>query len=337
MKKLIFIAALVLVLALIALAVLYFQLLQPYSPPGNLPIIVEIPHGSSLPAIARILHDQGLIRWEWSLRLWVKMHPRTPAPRYGRYRFDRPLSVPQILEKLGRGQVELTHITVREGLTRAELARQLSQALSFSEEDFLSASESVQPIREIDVQAADLEGYLFPDTYHVDPEISAQDMVQLMVDHFLEKYGRNLQWRARDMGLSNRQIITLASLIEMETADRDERFLISSVFHNRLRLKMKLDCDPTVVYALKRENRWDGALGWSDLKYDSPYNTRIYAGLPPGPICSPGYDSIEAALYPEQTDYLYFVAKGGGRHHFSSSLKEHNSAVQRYIIRKNRP
>lgn len=336
MKRL-FIAGTVMLIAItIALTLLYIKLVQPYPPPRSLPVIVEIPYGSSLPVIAQILYREGLIRWEWSLRIWVKVHPDTPPPRYGRYRFDRPLSVPQILEKLGRGQVELTHITVREGLTRSELAQQLSGTLAFNETAFLAASESVKPIRDIDAEAVDLEGYLFPDTYHVDPEISAEGMVQLMVNHFLEKYGRNLQWRAHDIGLSNREIITLASLIEMETASRDERFLISSVFHNRLRLKMRLDCDPTIVYALKRENRWDGSLGWNDLKYDSPYNTRIYAGLPPGPICSPGYDSIEAALYPEQTDYLYFVAKGGGKHHFSSSLKEHNSAVQQYIIRKNR-
>lgn len=336
MKRLLVIGGILLALSAVALITLYLKLVQPYAPPRNLPVIVDIPQGCPLPTIAAILHREGLIRWQWSLRLWVKLHPATPAPRYGRYRFDRPLSVPGILDKLGRGQVELLRITVREGLTRQEMAQQLSRELGITPDSFLQASANSALVSEIDEQAPDLEGYLFPDTYLVDPGISAQDMVQMMVDHFLEKYSRNQQWRAHDIGLSNREVITLASLIEMETAKRDERFLISSVFHNRLRLKMRLDCDPTTVYALKRDRRWDGKFSWDDLKYDSPYNTRVHAGLPPGPICSPGYASIEAALYPEQTDYLYFVAKGGGSHQFSSNLQDHNSAVHQYIIQGKR-
>ena len=336
MKRMVIIIGILLVLVIAASSVLYYLLLQPFPPDQYLPIIIDIPQGSSLPAISRILYEEGIIRWEWSLRLWYRLKPDSPQLRYGRYRFDRPLSLPQVIEKLGRGQVELLKVTVREGLTRQEIAQNLADALSFTAEEFLAASEDTRQIQDIDPSAPDLEGYLFPDTYRVDPGINAVQMVHLMVDHFVEKYSRNLQWRAHDIKMSNREVITLASLIEMETANRDERFLISSVFHNRLRLKMRLDCDPTTIYALKRDNLWDGALGWDDLKYDSPYNTRIVAGLPPGPICSPGYESIEAALYPEQTDYLYFVAKGGGNHHFSSSLKEHNNAVQQYIIRRKR-
>jgi len=336
MKRFLLAVAILLVLGILSLTTMYVIMTRPYTPKRPLPIIVEIPHGSSVHTISHILHKEDLIRWEWSLRLWVRLYPSTPSFRYGRYRFDHPLSIPQMVEKLSRGQVELLRITIREGLTRSEIAQQLSHQLPFSFDDFMAASHGGALVAEIDPQAPDLEGYLSPNTYHVDPGISATAMIHLMVNHLMEKFSRNLQWRARDIGLSNREVITLASLIEMETANREERFLISSVFHNRLRLKMRLDCDPTIVYALKKDRLWDGALGWDDLKYASPYNTRIHAGLPPGPICSPGQESIEAALYPEQTDYLFFVAKGGGNHHFSSNLNEHNSAVQQYIIQGKR-
>lgn len=336
MKRIIIATGILLSLLILSLGGLYFTLTRPYIPDRSFPVTIEIPPGTSLPAIARILQREGLIRWDWSMRLWVRFRPGQATLRYGRYRFDMPLSLPRIIEKLERGSVELLKITIREGLTRHEIADTLAQMLPFRREDFLEATANGRLVADIDPTAPDLEGYLFPDTYLVDPAIKAQEMVQIMVDHFLDSYTRNMQWRARDMDLSNREVLTLASLIEMETANRQERFLISSVFHNRLRLKMRLDCDPTVSYALKRDGRWDGSFSWADLAYDSPYNTRLYAGLPPGPICSPGKASIEAALYPEQTDFLYFVAKGGGNHHFSATLKEHNSAVQRFIIRKNR-
>ncbi len=336
MKRFIIGGIVLLVLVILAFSALYFTMTRPHTPSRPFPIILEIPQGSSLSAISRLLHTEDIVRYKWSLRIWVKLHPATPSLRFGRYRFDYPLSLPQLVNKLAQGQVELLKITVREGLTRDDIARQLATELSFSPDEFLAASGQNELLQDIDPDAPDLEGYLAPDTYHVDPGISAADMVRLMVDHFKDKYNRNLQWRARDVGLSNREVVTLASLIEMETANRDERFLISSVFHNRLRLKMRLDCDPTIVYALKRDKLWAGRFSWDNLKYDSPYNTRIYSGLPPGPICSPGHKSIEAALYPEQTDYLFFVAKGGGNHHFSRSLKEHNAAVQQYIIRRNR-
>jgi UPF0755 protein len=149
-------------------------------------------------------------------------------------------------------------------------------------------------------------------------------------------FSNSMKWRAQELNLSIREVVTLASLIEKETSSREERFLISSVFHNRLRRGMGMDCDPTIIYALKRDNLYDGKLGWKDLKYDSPYNTRLYRGLPPGPICSPGFDSLEAALYPENTKYLFFVAKDSRSHYFSETLAEHNRAVRKYIINRKR-
>ena len=142
--------------------------------------------------------------------------------------------------------------------------------------------------------------------------------------------------RANTLNLSVREVVILASLIEKETSSRHERFLISSVFHNRLRIGMPMGCDPTIVYALKRDNLYTGKLRWKDLKYKSPYNTRIHRGLPPGPICNPGFASIEGALFPDNTKYLYFVAKDSKTHYFSKNLKEHNWAVRKYIKNKKR-
>jgi len=189
-------------------------------------------------------------------------------------------------------------------------------------------------IQDLDPNAPDLEGYLFPDTYMVHKGITAEDMVKLMVSKFRDHFSHSMKWRAEELRLSIREVVTLASLIEKETASREERFLISSVFHNRLRIGMPMGCDPTIIYALKRDNLYRGKLGWDELKYDSPYNTRLHRGLPPGPICNPGFASIEAALYPENTKYLYFVAKDHRSHYFSKSLKEHNRAVRKYIINK---
>ena len=190
-------------------------------------------------------------------------------------------------------------------------------------------------IRDLDPEAADLEGYLFPDTYLVRKDITAREMAALMVEPLPRRISATPSiWRARDIGFTPRQAVIMASLIEKETANRDERFLVSSVFHNRLRQNMLLDCDSTIIYALKKAGVYDGDLRWADLKSDSPYNTRRHRGLPPGPIASPGYASLEAALYPENTEYLFFVAKDGGSHYFSKSLAEHNRAVRKFIIQR---
>lgn len=200
--------------------------------------------------------------------------------------------------------------------------------------DFINAAKNIQLINDIDDQAKDLEGYLFPDTYMVEKNITADFLVQLMVKRFKTNFKNSLRWRCRDIGISIRDVVILASIIEKETSSREERFLISSVFHNRLNLGMALASDPTIVYVLKVAGEYSGRLRWKDLKMTSPYNTRVHRGLTPGPICNPGIKSIEAALYPDDSPYLYFVAKDARSHHFSKTLKEHNRAVRKYIINK---
>jgi UPF0755 protein len=240
----------------------------------------------------------------------------------------------EVIIKLHQGLVVLHKITIPEGLITGEIAQLFSSRRDFNIEaqEYIRLARSPRLIRSLDPEAPDLEGYLFPDTYMIQRDMTAEEMVQLMVNRFKDMFTHSLKWRAKELKLSIREVITLASLIEKETSSREERFLISSVFHNRLRLGMAMDCDPTIIYALKRENRYEGKLGWKDLKYDSPYNTRLHRGLPPGPICNPGFDSIEAALYPENTKYLFFVAKNSTSHYFSETLQEHNRAVQKYII-----
>jgi len=215
-----------------------------------------------------------------------------------------------------------------------EMSRVIADVLVMNAEDFLLAAGNFMLIADLDPEASDLEGYLFPDTYLVGRQISPAALIETMIANFRRNFSQDLSWRAHEMGFSIRKTVILASLIEKETASRQERFTVSSVFHNRLRKKMLLDCDPTIIYGLEREGLYRGRLGWAELKHPTPYNTRLYRGLPPGPIANPGLASLEAALFPETTDYLYFVKKDATSHYFSRTLREHNAAVRKYILKK---
>lgn len=191
-------------------------------------------------------------------------------------------------------------------------------------------------ISDWDPEARDLEGYLFPDTYRVPRKATAADLVAVMVGQFRKVFDDGLHTRAAKLGLSVRDIVTLASLIEEETSLDTERALVSAVFHNRMRIGMKLDCDPTIIYALKLEGRYMGRLLLRDLKLSSPYNTYLHAGLPPGPISNPGEPSLQAALHPARDKFLYFVSRNDGSHRFSRTLGEHLEAVREYRELKKR-
>jgi len=297
-------------------------------------VVVRIESGMSVAAIGKKLQSQGVIASKTYFMSYYRIFFAGRKLKAGEYLFDRPLSMRQVIEKLDQGKALLYKITVKEGLWIGEIAMIFEEDGLFPAMEFLYAAANTALIYDLDNQAIDLEGYLFPDTYLVSKDISAKEMVALMVNRFRENFSNSSIWRARDIGFSIRQTVIMASLIEKETAARDERFLVSSVFHNRLRHKMLLDCDSTIIYALKKAGRYRGNLGWDDLKLPSPYNTRLYRGLPPGPIGNPGYASLEAALYPENTDYLFFVAKDGNSHYFSKTLAEHNRAVKKFIIDK---
>lgn len=298
-------------------------------------VTIEIKKGASVSMVGRQLFQDKIISNYLYFRIYYRLFFARDNIKSGEYEFDRPMSMKQVIEKLILGKVKLHMVTIQEGLIIKEMAALLAQMRGIPAESFIKATNNIANIalvRDLDPKADSLEGFLFPDTYHVKRDTDANEIVRMMVEKFKENFTDAMKWRAEKLGMTIRQVVTLASLIEKETASREERYLISSVFHNRLKSGMSLGCDPSIIYALKRIEKYTGKLGWKELKFDSPYNTRLYRGLPPGPICNPGYASIEAALFPENTQYLYFVAKTPQSHYFSKTLDEHNWAVQKYII-----
>ena len=313
---------------------LYRKVFSPYRGYAK-STVVRVEGGMPVSAIARELQRRGVIADAAYFIRYYRLFFADRKLKAGEYLFDSPLSMRQVIAKLEQGKAILYKVTIKEGLWIGETAQVFAEAGLFPAAEFIRAAGDASLVRDIDSEASDLEGYLFPDTYLVHKDITAREMAELMVARFRHNFSNSFVWRARDIGFSVRQAVILASLVEKETANRDERFLVSSVFHNRLRKNMLLDCDSTIVYALKKAGSYDGDLRWNDLKSESPYNTRRHRGLPPGPIANPGYASLEAALYPESSEYLYFVAKGGNSHYFSRTLAEHNRAVRKFIIEHN--
>ncbi|MEN8222348.1 MAG: endolytic transglycosylase MltG [Acidobacteriota bacterium] len=295
---------------------------------------IEIPGGSTITDIALMLKKEKIIPNYLYFRIYYKLFHSGSFFKSGEYNFSKPMTVSQVIRKLIKGDIVLYKITIKEGMTIDETAEYLSANHNIDQKKFLDSAGNPSSVSDLDNRAEDLEGYLFPETYMISKGTTANEIVKNMVNNFRKSFSESYRIRAGELDLSIREILTLASLIEKETATREERFLISSVFHNRLRIGMPMGCDPTIIYALKKEGKWDGNIRWKDLKMDSPYNTRIHRGLPPGPICSPGIHSIEAALFPENTKYLYFVAKDSSTHYFSKNLKEHNWAVRKFILNK---
>jgi UPF0755 protein len=308
--------------------------------------IVTVHRGTTAKQVWIQLKQQSILPDSFVLRLWFNLKSSTNTLKAGDYLFESPITPARVLEKLIRGEVHRELITFPEGLTRFEVAH-LIQTLSIKEaEKSLELTEDsglLRFIRDVDPEATTLEGYLFPDTYQYISTTTASQLMAAMIRRFREVFTPAYRQRTEELRLSVRQIVTLASLIELEARLDEERPLISSVFHNRLRLGMKLDCDPTVVYASILAGRWTGTIRQSDLQRNSPYNTYLSTGLPPGPIASPGRASIEAALYPTQTDHLYFVVdatREDGAHRFSAKLRQHQSNVALYRLaqrQRNKP
>jgi len=229
--------------------------------------------------------------------------------------------------------VYMSPLTFREGLTMREMAALFEERGFGSAKDFLKAAAREELIRDIDPQAPDLEGYLFPDTYTLPRRTTAAELVDRMVDRFEKALTPEIRAKAAARGLSVRQLVTLAALVEKETAKPEERPLVAAVYANRIKIGMGLQCDPTVIYALERAGRYTGNLTRADLQFDSPYNTYRYAGLPPGPIAAPGQASLEAAAEPADVPYLYFVSRNDGSHVFATTLDEHNRNVHEWQVR----
>jgi UPF0755 protein len=294
------------------------------------PVFFQVEKGKSARAIALSLKDHGLIRNKESFLAAYRLFFFPKSLKAGEYRFAAPLSMRAVLEALAQGRVYLQPVTIAEGLTGQEMAVLLDEKGVVPADEFLSEFERPGLIASWDSEATDLEGYLSPNTYQFTRNSAAAEVVARMVNQFKSVFSREWRRRAADMGWSVRRVVILASLVEKETSRPEERKLISAVFHNRINIGMKLDCDPTIIYALKRAGHFDGDLRFRDMKLDSPYNTYLHRGLPPGPICNPSRESIEAALYPAAEPYLYFVSKGDGWHNFSVNYRDHRQAVRKY-------
>jgi UPF0755 protein len=305
---------------------------EPYQDGRAAERIVLVPMGTGTLAIGRRLVEAGVVRDEPTFRAAVWWTGRSRDLKAGEYLFDRPMAAIDVVLKIARGDVYARRITFPEGLTIVEMA-ELYESRGFgASSQFIEAASDPSAIREIDSAAADLEGYLFPETYALPRGTPASSLIAMMVERFRTVYAEALRRSAQAQGLSARQVTTLASLVEEETGQPSERPLVAAVYRNRMAIGMGLQADPTVVYALRRAGRYTGNIRRQDLALDSPYNTYRYAGLPPGPIAAPGEASLRAALMPAAVEYLYFVSRNDGSHAFARTLAEHNRNVREFQI-----
>ncbi len=286
---------------------------------------IDIPHGSSSNSIARMLVRTGVVSSRWDFLL-ARIAARGRALKAGEYRFTRPASPVEVYSRIARGDIFYYELAVPEGRNMFDIAASVEKLGLFSADAFLEAARDPSLIRDLDPRAPSLEGYLFPDTYKLSRHTTPEQLCRTMTNRFREA------WRALHTDAPPHDIVTLASLVEKESKLEAERPVIAAVYSNRLRIGMKLDCDPTTIYAALLADRYRGAIYRSDLDRDTPYNTYRNAGLPPGPIANPGLPSIEAALRPAESKALYFVLRpdGSGGHHFSADIAGQQEAVAEY-------
>ena len=294
---------------------------------------IEIPSGTSFAQVASILEREGIIagseRFRWLA--WLKRVEK--EIKAGDYTFTTAMRPSEVLHMLVEGRYKTITVTIPEGFTVAQIAQVMQENGLGDKEDFLNYASNPLFVHALGIKGDSLEGFLFPDTYKLRKGMAEELILGEMVGRFNEVFTDEHTKRLQELGLSREEVVTLASIIEKETSDTSERYLIAAVFHNRLKRGMLLQSDPTVIYGLKDFN---GNLTKDDLKTSSPYNTYLMKGLPPRPIANPGEESIKAALYPSPEKYLYFVSKNNGTHHFSTTLAEHNRAVDRYQKKRKR-
>jgi UPF0755 protein len=311
----------------------WFTIEKPYRGFGAEGVFVTVPRGASRRTVSRILAKKGVVRCAWAFEVYSRRHPKRTLEA-GEYFFDQPVSGKEVFWTLANGKIYEKAFTVREGETMYDIARQLQTENFMSAKDFIEAASNPELIQDIAPNAKTLEGFLYPATYYLPRHPAANELTSLMIQKFREEWAHMADPGPNESELSDGRtilsVVTLASLVERETPKPEERPLVAGVFENRLRKRMLLQCDPTVIYALQQTGSYEGELTEKDLHVDSPYNTYEHTGLPPGPIGNPGAMSLRAALQPAQTGYLYFVANTQGGHFFSDTLKEHNRNVIRY-------
>jgi UPF0755 protein len=320
-----FLFRLVVVLIIAAAAFLAYGFFLPAGPHSRQ--FVQLKPGSSARRIAADLQHAGVIRSQYAFLLWHYAHGRKSL-KAGEYAFDHPANQAEVYDRIARGDIFFQTVVVPEGFNMFDIAAALESAGLGSHDAFLDiARKQAALVHDLDPQAPTLEGYLFPDTYHFTRTESLHDIAAAMVHRFRQA--------AKEMGLNQNvhQLVTMASIVEKETAAPDERPMVASVFYTRMARHMVLATDPTVIYAALLNGRYRGTIYRSDLQYESPYNTYKVAGLPPGPICNPGKASLEAAMHPATSDYLFFVKDmqaNDGHHRFARTDQEHGANVAAY-------
>jgi UPF0755 protein len=318
-----------------AAAWLWYSIETPYQRFSSEGVFVDVPHGASRRTVAQLLEKNGVVRSAVAFEIYARRHPRRTL-QAGEYFFDHAVAAKDVFSTLASGNVYSQPFVVREGETMFDIGRDLEAAKFMKADEFVRAASDSEPIHDIAPQAKTLEGFLFPATYHLSRHPVPAELAAEMVKKFREEWTRvatetkSGEPEGAEPSRSAVSVVTLASLVERETPRPEERPLVAGVFENRLRKGVRLQCDPTVIYALERLGQYNGRLSSRDLRFDSPYNTYENRGLPPGPIGNPGEASLRAALQPARTDYLYFVANTQGGHFFSATLAEHNKNVMKY-------
>jgi len=299
-------------------------------PPGNGSVVSDIsfPPGSGIRKLAGDLQAGGVIRSSWHFVLLTRLRGQAHRLKAGEYRINDGMTPSSILKKIAAGEVDYRRFSLPEGYSIYQAAELLEQRGYFKREEFLEKCRDRALLGRLGINQVSLEGYLYPATYNLSRDGGVEQLIGQMVEQFNKRYAELAGGKGGVAGLSRHGLVTLASLIEKEAVSAAEKPLIASVFHNRLRIGMPLQSDPTAVYGVRA---FSGKVSKADIERRSPYNTYLIKGLPPGPIGNPGAEALEAALHPATTKYLYFVARQDGTHHFSRTLEEHNRAVRTYL------
>jgi UPF0755 protein len=316
-------------LLLFFIFVLYWLLGIPPSKTTSTKIIF-LKKGTPLKKVSEVLEQEGIVKNRHFFVLLATILGKKTKVKAGEYEFHAQMLPLEVLDALVKGQVKRHLVTIPEGFTLSQIAQLLENLNLVERKGFLQKTSSTAFINALGLSqlaGPTLEGYLFPDTYHLLREMDPGEVIHMMVHQFRKVFESDFTHRASELGISEREVVILASIIEKETSLSEEKPLISAVFHNRLRKKIPLQSDPTVIYGIKNFN---GNLTKEDLMRPTPYNTYLIAGLAPTPLCTPGTDSLLAAVHPAPVSYLYFVSKNDGSHYFSSDLEEHNRAVWKY-------
>ncbi len=334
LKKLGFIIFALIFAGICATGLLYMHLMSWADRPvgtAALEKLFTVYPGQGLKKTAEALAQEGLASDALRFTILARLDNKDKLIKAGEYFFSTAMTPREILGQMVEGRVHLYRLTIPEGFTLVQIAAAIAAADLESEQAFLVAARDSETAQSLGIEADTLEGYLFPDTYYFPRGLDSTTIIATMVKQFRAAFKPSWEQQAKALGMSLHEVVTLASIIEKETGAPEERPLIASVFHNRLKKGMRLETDPTVIYGIPD---FDGNIKKQHLETHTPYNTYKIKGLPPGPIASPGALAMQAALYPAQSDYLYFVSKKDGTHQFSTTIKEHNAAVKKYQLRK---